>query len=64
MRLKHVFLVTAYQDAPSLNKLVNKLLSYGRVLIHIDKNAALQVNDVEALDGVEVYKKEVREALK
>ena len=29
MRLKHVFLVTAYQDAPSLNRLTDKLLEYG-----------------------------------
>lgn len=57
MTLNHVFLVTAYQDAPSLNRLVNKLLSYGQVLIHIDKNSPLQVKDVETHEGVEVYKK-------
>lgn len=57
MRLKHVFLVTAYQDAPSLNRLMHKLLEYGQVLIHIDKNSALQLNDIEAREGVEVYKK-------
>lgn len=57
MRLKHVFLVTAYQDAPSLNRLVGKLLSYGQVLIHIDKNSSLQVKDVEAHEGVQVYRK-------
>lgn len=57
MRLKHVFLVTAYQDAPTLNRLVGKLLSYGQVLIHIDKNSPLQAKDVEAHEGVRVYKK-------
>ena len=57
MRLKHVFLVTAYQDAPSLNRLVNQLLSYGQVLIHLDKNSSLQVKDVETHEGVQVYKK-------
>lgn len=57
MRLKHVFLVTAYQDIPTLNRLVGKLLSYGQVLIHIDKNSPLQVKDVEAHEGVQVYRK-------
>lgn len=57
MRLKHVFLVTAYQDAPSLNRLVNQLLSYGQVLIHLDKNSSLQVKDVETHEGVQVFKK-------
>lgn len=57
MRLKHVFLVTAYQDAPTLNRLVGKLLSYGQVLIHIDKNSPLQAKDVETHEGVQVYKK-------
>lgn len=57
MRLKHVFLVTAYQDAISLNRLENKLLSYGLVLIHLDKNSSLQLKDVETHEGVQVYKK-------
>ena len=57
MRLKHVFLVTAYHDVSSLNRLVNKLLEYGSVFVHIDRNSPVKMSDLSLQEGVKAYKK-------
>lgn len=56
MKLKHAFLVTAYHDLPTLNRMVAKFLEYGDVLVHIDKRSDINPRDVVGHEGVSVYK--------
>ena len=56
MKLKHAFLVTAYHDLPTLNRMVAKFSEYGDVLVHIDKQSDINPNDVVSQEGVSVYK--------
>ena len=57
MRLKHVFLVTAYHDLPTLNRMVAKFSEYGDVLVHIDKRSDIDPRDIVRHEGVRVYKR-------
>lgn len=57
MKLKHAFLVTAYHDLPTLNRMVDKFSKYGDVLVHIDKRSVINTQDIVFHEGVCVYKR-------
>ena len=57
MKLKHTFLVTAYHDLPTLNRMVAKFSEYGDVLVHIDKRSDINPKDIVSHEGVKVYKR-------
>lgn len=57
MKLKHAFLVTAYHDLPTLNRMVTKFSEYGDVLVHIDKRSNINPKDIVNQEGVSVYKR-------
>lgn len=56
MKLKHAFLVTAYHDLPTLNRMVTKFSEYGDVLVHIDKRSDINPRDIVSQEYVSVYK--------
>ena len=57
MKLKHAFLVTAYHDLPTLNRMVAKFSEYGDVLVHIDKRSDINLKDIMNQEGVSVFKR-------
>lgn len=57
MELKHAFLVTAYHDLPTLNRMVTKFSEYGDVLVHIDKRSDIDPKDLVGHEGISIYKR-------
>ena len=47
--MKHAFLITAYKDIPSLNRLIDRLSSDFYLYIHIDKKSSIRKSDIQKI---------------
>jgi len=55
--MKHAFLITAYKDIPSLNRLIDRLSSDFYLYIHIDKKSSIRKSDIQTNKHVFIYRR-------